>query len=89
MAIKRTKKQKLRTSVRREETLSYSIDEIQSVNKKLVVNKGDKKETTTEKINNDLSSVFNQSYVAKDLFKTLIVAVLVVGVLVAYTIFGQ
>lgn len=86
MAIKRTKRQKQRNSVRREETLAYSIDEIQSVNKNIV---SGKKEIITKVKKIDITGGFDTSYVLKDLFKTLIVAVLVVGVLVAYTIFIQ
>jgi hypothetical protein len=89
MAIKRTKRQKQRNSVRREETLAYSIDEIQSTNEITVINKSDKKEIITKVRKIDISSGFDTSYVLKDLSKTLIVTVLVVGVLVAYTIFGQ
>ncbi|NCN87634.1 MAG: hypothetical protein GW941_01925 [Candidatus Pacebacteria bacterium] len=86
MAIKRTKKQKQQTSLKREETLAYSIDDIKIVNKK---KKGNKKEVTSKVNNIGITDGFDTSYVLKDLFKTLVVAVLVVGVLVAYTIFGQ
>ena len=86
MAIKRTKKQKQKTSTRREEILAYSIDEIQIVNKK---NSGDKKESFGKVKKVIVSDGFDTSFIFKDILKTLILAVLVVGVLVAYTILGQ
>lgn len=86
MAGKRTKKQKQKTSVRRTETLAYSISEI-----KAVANISEEKQEELIKSRKDIvrDSNFDPKFIIRDLTKTVIVTVLVVSVLVAYTIFGQ
>lgn len=86
MAGKRTKKQKQKTSVRRTETLAYSISEI-----KAVANITEEKQEELIKSRKSIvrDSNFDPKFVFRDLIKTIIVTVLVVSVLVAYTIFGQ
>lgn len=85
MAVKRTKRQKQQTSLRRAETLSYSINQVKEVN-----NSSDKATKSISRKKPKKSSVsFDTSYILKDLTKTLIVTLLVVGVLIAYTIYGQ
>jgi hypothetical protein len=85
MAVKRTKRQKQQTSLRREEILSYSINDID-----LKSDKENFKKKNISKIKKVKKLVvFDTSYVLKDLTKTLVVTLLVVGVLIAYTIYGQ
>lgn len=86
MAGKKTKKQKKKISSKRTETLAYSITEIKSA---IDVPEEKKEELLSSKKNIVKDTNFDPKFVVKDLAKTTLVTVLVVGVLVAYTIFGQ
>jgi hypothetical protein len=92
MAKKRTKKQKQQALQNREATLSYSLDEIKTTSPKKIDKKSSafasalKKGPSTKKKSRGLTNV-NNSQVIKDLLKTLVVTVLVLFVLIAYTIY--
>lgn len=87
MAVKRTKKQKQQIAQRREEILSYSINDISLSNNKESKTSKSKSSEGSKKVKSLIS--FDTSYVKKDLAKTVVVTLLVVGVLIAYTIYGQ
>lgn len=82
MAIKRTRKQKQQANLRHESVLTYSLDEVVAKKPNQVVNK---QQAEKEQLN----SIFDPSYLKKDLLKTFLVTALVVGVLIAYTYYQR
>jgi len=85
MAVKRTKRQKKQTAQKREEVLSYSISDVSLTNNKVSNNSKIKSPKGSKKVKSLMG--FDTSYVKKDLAKTIVVTLLVVGVLIAYTIY--
>ncbi|MDH5533636.1 MAG: hypothetical protein OEX81_04375 [Candidatus Pacebacteria bacterium] len=87
MAVKRTKRQKQQTAQRREEVLSYSMSDVTLSSNNDVKDSEIKLPKQSKKVKKSIT--FDTSYVKKDLIKTIVVTLLVVGVLIAYTIYVQ
>lgn len=82
MAIKRTRKQKQQANLRHESVLTYSLDQV-------VAKQPDQVATKQQLQKAQLNSIFDPSYLKKDLLKTFLVTALVVGVLIAYTYYQR
>jgi hypothetical protein len=80
MAVRRTKKDKIQTQIRREQTVSYSFDSVDTVSQ---AQKPVKKLTkNTNQL--DQSLLLNDpALIVKDLQKTVLVSTIIVGLLLA------
>jgi len=80
MAIRRTKKDKVKAQIRREQTISYSFDSSDLPEKKTTKSLSSNKNTNQL----DQSLLLNDpALIVKDLQKTVLVSIIMVGLLLA------
>lgn len=84
MSIKRTRQQKHQAQLRHESVLTYSLSDLgaSSVSGAVVQQK---RRAEAEQ----LREIFDPAFIKKDLLKTFLVTALVVGVLIAYTLYQR
>ena len=77
MAVRRTRKDKIQAQVRRQETISYSFDTVEQVSQ------SDNKKKQMDKIIDGSLLLNDPKLIIKDLQKTALVSVLILGLLLA------
>lgn len=84
MSIKRTRKQKQQANLRHESVLTYSLNDIKINGQTSGISR-----QQLAKEAQQLKEVFDPSFIKKDLLKTFLVTALVMGVLIAYTLYQR
>ena len=81
MAVRRTKRQKQKAEEKRSESIQYSLSDLGNAKN---IDTTVKKSKSSKQTKQDRQK---NKYVKKDLFRTLVVTLVVVSVLIAYTIY--